>query len=182
MTSASRVAPDLFTHLNGTRFAYRCFGRPDGVPLVLLSRFRGTMDDWDPLFVDALAEARPVILFAHSSSRRASTSSSTVPGRRTPGEARRRRGPCPGSASAGSSHTPAAAPVEAVGVAPRARSLFVRPASATPGHGRVGGGELLRGCGQGPSVHPRRRGKKPRQSRPGDQARSAAPSGVGAAP
>ncbi len=63
MISPSLVAPDLFTELNGTRFAHRRFGRPDGVPLVLLSRFRGTMDDWDPLFVDALAEERPVILF-----------------------------------------------------------------------------------------------------------------------
>ncbi|MEU6420045.1 alpha/beta fold hydrolase [Streptomyces spiralis] len=63
MTSPSLAAPDLFTKLNGTRFAYRRFGRQDGVPLVLLSRFRGTMDDWDPLFVDALAEARPVVLF-----------------------------------------------------------------------------------------------------------------------
>ncbi|WP_181140338.1 alpha/beta fold hydrolase [Streptomyces sp. Ru62] len=63
MTSPSLTAPDLFKELDGTRFACRRFGRPDGVPLVLLSRFRGTMDDWNPLFVDALAEARPVILF-----------------------------------------------------------------------------------------------------------------------
>ncbi|MGW6897568.1 alpha/beta fold hydrolase [Streptomyces sp. NPDC054919] len=63
MTSPFLVAPDEFVEVNGTRVAYRSLGRGDGVPLVLLSRFRGTMDDWDPLFVDALAEARPVILF-----------------------------------------------------------------------------------------------------------------------
>jgi pimeloyl-ACP methyl ester carboxylesterase len=63
VTSPSLAAPDLFTEVDGTRFAHRRLGRPGGTPVVLLNRFRGTMDDWDPLFVDALAVARPVILF-----------------------------------------------------------------------------------------------------------------------
>jgi pimeloyl-ACP methyl ester carboxylesterase len=33
------------------------------VPLVFLQHFTGTMDSWDPLFVDGFAEARPVVLF-----------------------------------------------------------------------------------------------------------------------
>ncbi|MFI5633670.1 alpha/beta fold hydrolase [Streptomyces sp. NPDC051664] len=63
MSSPSVVAPDQFAAVSGTHLAFRSLGPADGVPLVLLSRFRGTMDDWDPLFVDALTEARPVILF-----------------------------------------------------------------------------------------------------------------------
>jgi len=49
------------------RYAYRELGpdRPvDSTPVVFLHRFRGTLDDWDPAFVDALAEHRHVILFS----------------------------------------------------------------------------------------------------------------------
>jgi pimeloyl-ACP methyl ester carboxylesterase len=45
-------------------YAYRDFGiASSGPPLVLLTRFRGTMDHWDPAFLDVLASARRVILF-----------------------------------------------------------------------------------------------------------------------
>jgi len=44
-------------------YAYRTIGPVGGTPLVMLNRFRGTMDDWDPAFVDRLATARHVILF-----------------------------------------------------------------------------------------------------------------------
>jgi pimeloyl-ACP methyl ester carboxylesterase len=47
----------------GERFAYRRFGRAGGTPLVLLMRLRGTIDHWDPAFLDALAEQREVIIF-----------------------------------------------------------------------------------------------------------------------
>lgn len=47
----------------GIRFAYRSFGEASAVPLVLCQRFRGTMDDWDPLFLDMLAMQRRVIIF-----------------------------------------------------------------------------------------------------------------------
>jgi pimeloyl-ACP methyl ester carboxylesterase len=43
-------------------FAYRRFGRPAGVPLVLLQHFRGNLDNWDPALTDALAAHREVIL------------------------------------------------------------------------------------------------------------------------
>lgn len=47
----------------GARFAYRRFGTGTGVPLVLALRFRGTMDHWDPAFLDALGAERDVIVF-----------------------------------------------------------------------------------------------------------------------
>ncbi len=36
----------------------------DPTPVVFLHRFRGTLDDWDPGFVDELAKTRHVILFS----------------------------------------------------------------------------------------------------------------------
>lgn len=50
--SASEVA-NQFVDVEGRRLAYRTIG--DGKPMVLSLRFRGTMDDWDPAFLDALA-------------------------------------------------------------------------------------------------------------------------------
>jgi pimeloyl-ACP methyl ester carboxylesterase len=49
--------------VGNTRFAYRELGPASGTPLVFLQRFRGTMDDWDPALVNAIAEERYVILF-----------------------------------------------------------------------------------------------------------------------
>lgn len=49
--------------IRGVEHAFRILGRGDGPPLVLLQRFRGTMDDWDPAFLDALARERTVIVF-----------------------------------------------------------------------------------------------------------------------
>lgn len=43
-------------------FAYRRLGQSEGTPLLCLIHFRGTMDKWDPLLINALAQARPVIL------------------------------------------------------------------------------------------------------------------------
>lgn len=50
-----------FIVVNGIRVATRSFGAGD--PLVLLNRFRGTMDNWDPALVTALARERRVIVF-----------------------------------------------------------------------------------------------------------------------
>ena len=44
-------------------FTYRRLGRHGGVPLVLLNRFRGTIDWWDPEFLDCLAAEHDVIVF-----------------------------------------------------------------------------------------------------------------------
>ncbi|WP_257459628.1 alpha/beta fold hydrolase [Archangium lipolyticum] len=45
------------------QLAYTVDGEDNGVPLILLQRFRGTIDDWDPKFVSALATRRRVIRF-----------------------------------------------------------------------------------------------------------------------
>lgn len=49
--------------VDGVRYAYRVVGDAEGPPLLMLNRFRGTMDEWDPVFIDALARTRTVILF-----------------------------------------------------------------------------------------------------------------------
>ena len=45
-----------------TRYGYRRIGTRKGTPMVLLHRFRATIDWWDPAFIEALAEERDVIL------------------------------------------------------------------------------------------------------------------------
>jgi len=57
------TAPTQFVEDNGLRYAYRTLGPSTGTPLVFCHRFRGTMDDWDPAVIDAIAAERPVILF-----------------------------------------------------------------------------------------------------------------------
>ncbi|WP_232429253.1 alpha/beta fold hydrolase [Burkholderia ubonensis] len=52
--SPSTIAATRFVEVAGRRLAYRTFG--SGIPLVLCVRFRGTMDSWDPLFLDSLVE------------------------------------------------------------------------------------------------------------------------------
>lgn len=59
----SAMTPTAFVEADGIRFAYRRFGAADGVPLMLLQHFTGTMDAWDPSLVDGFARARPVVLF-----------------------------------------------------------------------------------------------------------------------
>ena len=46
----------------GVGFAYRRFGRPAELPLVMLQHFRGNLDNWDRALIDALAAEREVIL------------------------------------------------------------------------------------------------------------------------
>jgi pimeloyl-ACP methyl ester carboxylesterase len=58
-----QTAPTQYIDANGIRFAYRRFGKQQGVPVVLNMHFTGTMDHWDPLVTDGLAQDREVILF-----------------------------------------------------------------------------------------------------------------------
>lgn len=44
-------------------FTYRRIGRRGGTPVLLLNRFRATIDWWDPEFLDLLAAEHDVILF-----------------------------------------------------------------------------------------------------------------------
>jgi pimeloyl-ACP methyl ester carboxylesterase len=56
-----------YVEVGDVRYAYRELSPEqlaDTTPLVFLHRFRGTLDDWDPAFVDAVAERRHVILFS----------------------------------------------------------------------------------------------------------------------
>jgi len=61
--SPTAAAPTRQVDVGGQAIAYRIVGTAPGVPLLLLNRFRGTMDHWDPLLVDRLAAHRRVILF-----------------------------------------------------------------------------------------------------------------------
>jgi pimeloyl-ACP methyl ester carboxylesterase len=59
--------PTQHLEVDGVTYAYRQLGPTapaDPTPLVFLHRFRGTLDDWDPAFIDAVAARRTVILFS----------------------------------------------------------------------------------------------------------------------
>lgn len=56
-------APTQFIDVAGQRIAWRSIGTAGGPPLLLLNRFRGTMDHWDPQLLDALAVHRRVVVF-----------------------------------------------------------------------------------------------------------------------
>lgn len=47
---------------NGTSYAYRRFGRTGATPVLFLNHFRGNLDNWDPAFVDDIAQEREVVL------------------------------------------------------------------------------------------------------------------------
>jgi pimeloyl-ACP methyl ester carboxylesterase len=76
MIHTHQTAPTQFVEANGIRFAYRRFGKPNSVPLVLNQHFTGTMDHWDPAVTDGLARDREVILFNNAG---VSSSSGEVP-------------------------------------------------------------------------------------------------------
>ncbi|GAA1213553.1 alpha/beta fold hydrolase [Pseudonocardia alaniniphila] len=65
-TSPRQVtAPNLHIEAgNGITYAYRRFGStgPETTPLLFLQHFRGNLDNWDPLLIDAIAAEREVIL------------------------------------------------------------------------------------------------------------------------
>jgi len=53
-----------FIEVNGQRFAYRSIGT--GLPIIMLNRFRGNLDTWDPAFLGVLAAAFNVITIDYS--------------------------------------------------------------------------------------------------------------------
>jgi pimeloyl-ACP methyl ester carboxylesterase len=71
-----QTAPTQFLEAKGIRFAYRRFGKANGVPLVFNMHFTGTMDHWDPAVTDGFAKDREVILFDNAG---ISSSSGEVP-------------------------------------------------------------------------------------------------------
>src|SRR6266481_4430045 len=76
MIHTHQTAPTQFVEANGIRFAYRRFGKAEGVPLVFNMHYLGTMDYWDPTVTDGLARDREVILFDNAGG---SSSSGEVP-------------------------------------------------------------------------------------------------------
>lgn len=58
------TAPNRSVEMDGRTLAYRRYGQ--GPDLVLCVRFRGTMDSWDPLFLDLLARDFTVTIFDYS--------------------------------------------------------------------------------------------------------------------
>jgi pimeloyl-ACP methyl ester carboxylesterase len=58
------TAETQYALINNQRIAYRKFG--NGTPIILTNRFRGTLDTWDPLFLDLLAKNNTVITFDYS--------------------------------------------------------------------------------------------------------------------
>jgi pimeloyl-ACP methyl ester carboxylesterase len=61
-----QTAKTQYVSSETTKFAYRRFGASEGVPLLFLIHFRGTMDKWDPLLINSVAKTRPVILVDYS--------------------------------------------------------------------------------------------------------------------
>ncbi|MBM7578117.1 alpha/beta fold hydrolase [Jeotgalibacillus terrae] len=63
MTTVTIPKVSEFIEVEGTRYAYRKFGKETGIPLLFLIHFRGTMENWDPNMIEPIAKKRPVILF-----------------------------------------------------------------------------------------------------------------------
>ncbi|MBU9517593.1 alpha/beta hydrolase [Burkholderia multivorans] len=63
----SSTVPTCYVDAFGVRYAYRRFGNDGGGrPLLCLQHFTGTLDNWDPAIVDALARDREIILFENA--------------------------------------------------------------------------------------------------------------------
>ena len=62
-TFTHHTAPIEFVEADDVRYAYRRFGKKEGLPLVFIPHILGNMDSWDPSITDGFAESREVILF-----------------------------------------------------------------------------------------------------------------------
>lgn len=58
------AAPTSLVDAGDRKIAMRSVGT--GKPFILANRFRGTLDTWDPAFIDALAKYYRVITFDYS--------------------------------------------------------------------------------------------------------------------
>jgi pimeloyl-ACP methyl ester carboxylesterase len=58
-TASAASAETRYVQVNGDRIAYRRIGK--GSPILFANRLRGTLDTWDPMFLDALALNHTVI-------------------------------------------------------------------------------------------------------------------------
>lgn len=58
------LASTAYATIAGKKIAYRSIG--NGAPIIFCNRFRGTLDSWDPAFIDELANEYLVIIFDYS--------------------------------------------------------------------------------------------------------------------
>src|SRR5260370_7324831 len=64
MANASNTnAPTQFMQMKLEKYDYRRFGKGDGLPLLCLQHFTGTLDTWASAVTDPVAVGREVILF-----------------------------------------------------------------------------------------------------------------------
>jgi pimeloyl-ACP methyl ester carboxylesterase len=52
-----------YVNADGLKIAYRRFGQPGSVPLLMLNYFAAHMDNWDPVITNGFAAEGEVILF-----------------------------------------------------------------------------------------------------------------------
>jgi pimeloyl-ACP methyl ester carboxylesterase len=64
MTNNATNSETQYANIDNKNIAYRKMGT--GIPIILANRFRGTLDTWDPLFLDLLAERNTVVTFDYS--------------------------------------------------------------------------------------------------------------------
>ena len=58
----NETAPTQFQEIGGVSLAYRRFGKEGAPPVVCFQHFTGTMNNFDPIHTNRLAQDRPVIL------------------------------------------------------------------------------------------------------------------------
>jgi len=63
LTQNYDATPTRYVESADTKFAFRKFGKERDVPLILLTHFRASMDNWDPKLLDELAKGRTIIAF-----------------------------------------------------------------------------------------------------------------------
>lgn len=60
--NTSETAPTQFQDIGDVRLAFRRFGKAGAPPVVCLQHFAGTMNNFDPIHTNRLAQDRPVVL------------------------------------------------------------------------------------------------------------------------
>jgi pimeloyl-ACP methyl ester carboxylesterase len=60
--NTSETAPTQFQDIGDVRLAFRRFGQEGAPPVVCLQHFAGTMNNFDPIHTNRLAQDRPVVL------------------------------------------------------------------------------------------------------------------------
>src|SRR5258708_30327841 len=58
----NETAPTEFQDIGGVSLAYRRFGKKGAAPVVCFQHFTGTMNNFDPIHTNRLAQDRPLIL------------------------------------------------------------------------------------------------------------------------